>query len=552
MLDLNGNPATSYDPDQNVWSGCSLQSLYNEDLTVGQVIFRQLQRQPQRIFQISHTDNTRLTRYQMLQNATKIGCYLRDKCFKKETDLVGLMARNSTHVAAVAYGCLFNGTPFHAVNPSLEHNTIASLYKITRPRILCCDVADYEKIKDIGASLGALIITVNGKLPGVMSVADLLQNPLPDDYEPAQFQRGVDRTMAILCSSGTTGTPKAVTLSNSRKLFEMHSYLGPDDVQYAPSTLDWLTGLITLVTAAVFGTVRLISSEMFSTTHFLDLCEQHEVSWTIMANSHVAMLANCPKTNAQKLRSLRHLLFAGGHCLVATLKKMQSFLRGSGILRNAYGLTEVGTLISYNYDTQSKPASVGRLLANIRVKVVDSSGQLQGPKGLGEILCHNGQPWSGYVGNPQATAEMRDSAGWYHTGDVGYFDEDNYLHIVERKKDMLKYLGMMYYPHEVEEVIAQMPDVAEVCVFGIFREMEGDAAAASVVLRSGSKLEPKHVEQYVRKNISVQFKHLHGGVQFVPQLAKSANGKVNRQAVKAAYLKDATQSKVQFTITTNN
>ncbi|EDW49442.1 GM26861 [Drosophila sechellia] len=271
-------------------------------------------------------------------------------------------------------------------------------------------------------------------------------------------------------------------------------YLGSDDVQYAPSTLDWLTGLSTLVTAAVFGTVRLISSEMFSTAHFLDICEQHEVSWTIMANSHVAMLANCPKTSAQKLRSLKHLLFAGGHCLVATLKKMQSFLHGSG------------------------------------------------PKGLGEILCHNGQPWSGYVGNPQATAEMRDSAGWYHTGDVGYFDEDHHLHIVERKKDMLKYLGMMYYPHEVEEVIGQMPDVAEVCVFGIFRETEGDAAAASVVLRSGSKLDPKHVEQYVRKNVSVQFKHLHGGVQFVPQLAKSANGKVNRQAVKAAYLRDATQS----------
>nr|NP_650830.1 Acyl-CoA synthetase X2 [Drosophila melanogaster]AAF55698.1 Acyl-CoA synthetase X2 [Drosophila melanogaster] len=542
MLDLNGNPATSYDPVQKVWSGCSRHSLYNEELTVGQIIFRQLQRQPQRIFQISHTDNTRLTRFQMLQNAAKIGCYLRDQGFKKETDLVGLMARNSTHVGALAYGCLFNGTPFHAVNPNLEHNTISSLYKITRPRILCCDTADYEKIKDIGASLGALIITVNGKLPGVISVADILQNPLPDDYEPAQFQRGVDRTMAILCSSGTTGTPKAVTLSNSRKLFEMHSYLGSDDVQYAPSTLDWLTGLITLVTAAVFGTVRLISSEMFSTAHFLDICEQHEVSWTIMANSHVAMLANCPKTSAQKLRSLKHLLFAGGHCLVATLKKMQSFLHGSGILRNAYGLTEVGTLVSYNYDTQSKPTSVGRLMANIRVKIVDSSGQLQGPKGLGEILCHNGQPWSGYVGNPLATAEMRDSAGWYHTGDVGYFDEDHYLHIVERKKDMLKYLGMMYYPHEVEEVIAQMPDVAEVCVFGIFRETEGDAAAASVVLRSGSKLDPKHVEQYVRKNVSVQFKHLHGGVQFVPQLAKSANGKVNRQAVKAAYLRDATQS----------
>ncbi|KAH8330591.1 hypothetical protein KR067_005445 [Drosophila pandora] len=539
MLDLIGNFATHYDKDQKIWSGSSQQSLYNDDLTAGQIIFRQLQRQPQRIFQISHTDNTRLTRSQMLQNAAKVGCYLRDQGFQKETDIVGLMARNSTNVGALAYGCLFNGTPFHAVNPNLERKTIDSLYKITKPRILCCDVADYEKIKDTATSLGALVLIVNGKINGVMSVGDLLQKPLPKDYEPAQFHRGVDRTMAILCSSGTTGTPKAVTLSNSRKLFETHSYLGPDDVQYAPSTLDWLTGLITLVTAGVYGTIRLISSQMFSTSHFLELCEQHEVSWTVMANSHVAMLANCPQTRAQKLRSLKHLIFAGGHCLVATLKKMQSFLHGPGILRNAYGLTEVGALVSYNFETQLKPTSVGRLMENIRVRIVDASGKLQGPKEVGEVQCHNGQLWRGYFGNPQATTEMRDSAGWYHTGDIGYFDEDNFLHIVERQKDMLKYLGMMYYPHEVEEVIAQMPDVAEVCVFGIFRETEGDAAAASVVLRSGSNLKPSHVEDYVRQNVSVEFKHLHGGAQIVPQLAKSANGKVNRHAVKAAYLKQS-------------
>ncbi|KAH8273180.1 hypothetical protein KR018_011459 [Drosophila ironensis] len=539
MLDLTCSPTTHYDPEQKIWSGSIQQSLYNDELTVGQIIFRQLQRQPQRIFQISHTDNTRLTRWQMLQNACKIGCYLRKQGFQKETDIVGLMARNSTHVAALGYGCLFNGTPFHAVNANLEQKTIANLYRITRPRIICCDVSEYEKIKEIAASLDAVIITVNGTVPGVMSVGDILKDPLPEDYEPARFSRGVDRIMAILCSSGTTGTPKAVTLSNSRKLFETHSYLGPDDVQYAPSTLDWVTGLITLVTAGAWGTVRLISSQMFSTEHFLELCEQHEVSWSIMANSHVAMLANCPQTRAQKLRSLRHLIFAGGHCLVATIKKMQSFLHGPGILRNAYGLTEVGTLVSYNHDTQSKPTSVGRLLANIRVKIVDAAGKNQGPKELGEVLCNNGQAWSGYFGNPQATAEMRDAGGWFHTGDIGYFDEDKYLHIVERKKDMLKYLGMMYYPHEVEEVIAQMPDVAEVCVFGIFRETEGDAAAASVVLRSGSKLNSSHIEDFVRKNVSVQFKHLHAGAQIVKQLAKSANGKVNRHAVKAAYLRDS-------------
>ncbi|XP_034663434.1 probable 4-coumarate--CoA ligase 3 [Drosophila subobscura] len=544
MLNPNGssNPTTKYDDKEHIWSGARQQGFYNEGLTIGQIIFRQLQREPQRIFQISHTDNTRLTRWQMLEHASKMGAYLREQKFTKETDIVGLMARNTTHVAAVAYGCLFNGTPFHAVNPNLEEKTIRDLYNITKPRILCCDSQDYQKIKDIAGTLGATVLIVNGKVPHVSSIPEILKTALNGNYEPSEFPGGINRTMAILCSSGTTGTPKAVTISNSRKLFECHSYLSPNDVQYAPSTLDWLTGLISLVTAGVYGTVRLISSEMFSPAHFLEICEQNEMSWTIMANSHVAMLANCPQTNPQKLRSLQHLLFAGGHCLVATLKKMQSFLHGQGILRNAYGLTELGALVSYNYDTQSKPESVGRLMANIRVRIVDAAGQNLAVKGVGEILLHNGQPWSGYFGNPKATAEMQDSAGWFHTGDIGYFDEDNYLHIVERKKDMLKYLGMMYYPHEIEEVIAQMPDVSEVCVFGLWREQEGDAAAASVVLRPSSQVQAFEVEIFVREHISVPFKHLHGGVQIVQQLAKSANGKVNRQAVKADYIKRFTST----------
>ncbi|EDV94913.1 4-coumarate--CoA ligase 1 [Drosophila grimshawi] len=538
MLDLNANPTTSYSAEQKIWSGAYEQNYYNDDLTIGQIIFRQLQSEPQRIFQISPGENTRLTRFQMLKNAAKVSVYLRKQGFCEDTHIVGILARNTTHLAALAYGCLFNGTPFHAVNHNLEEHTIQNLYSITKPMFICCDAQDYEKLRKVAENLGVTIITVHGRIVGVLSIQEILQATLPDDYEPTRFQRGIDRTMAILCSSGTTGTPKAVTISNSRKIFENHSYLNPDDIQYAPSTLDWLTGLITLITAGVYGTVRLISKEIFSPAHFLKLCEQQSISWSVLAASHIAMLANCPDVSVKELRSLRYLLFAGGHTLVATLHKMQSHLRVEGILRNAYGMTELGTCVSCNYSTHTKPTSVGRLLANIRMRVINDNGDAVGPNEMGELYCHNGQHWSGYCGNSTATAEMQDSDGWFHTGDLGYFDEDNYLHIVERKKDMLKFLGMMYYPHEIEEVIAQMSQVAEVCVFGIWNETEGDAAAASVVPKPGTHLQSAQVEQFVAEKIGVNYKQLNGGALIVQQLAKSANGKVNRKAVKAAYLKE--------------
>ncbi|XP_030374465.1 probable 4-coumarate--CoA ligase 2 [Scaptodrosophila lebanonensis] len=541
MLDLNGNPTTSYDAVQQMWSGSDEQSLYNNELTIGQIIFKQLQREPQRLFQISHTEKTRLSRTQMLHDAAKVCSYLRLQGLNASS-IVGLIGRNTTHLAAVAYGCMFNGTPFHAVNPNTEAHTIQSLYSITKPRIICCDGQDYVRLKDIAVALKAQIVTLSGHIAGVTSVEQLLQTPLSENFEPTRLERGSESIMAILCSSGTTGTPKAVTLSNSRLIFEQHSYLTANDVQYAPSTLDWLTGLITLITAGVYGTQRVISTEPFSCAHFLELCEQYSISWAIVAASYIAMLANYGGTNGRPLRSLRHLLFAGGHTLVTTLQKMQTHLQGQGVLRNAYGLTELGSIASCNYTTHSKPNSVGRLCGGICMRIVSDAGKFLGPKEVGELYCRNGQLWAGYYGNEKATAEMQDKQGWFHTGDVGYFDEDNYLYIVERKKDMLKYMNMMYYPHEIEEVIAQMPDVSEVCVFGLWNEIEGDAAAASVVRKKGSSLRSSDVEQFVRQHVTVKYKQLNGGTLMVDQLAKSANGKVNRQAVKKHYL-EATKTK---------
>ncbi|XP_032576486.1 luciferin 4-monooxygenase [Drosophila sechellia] len=532
---------TQFDKYTKIWSGPRPASFFDVDCSIGKILFAFMRNHPNSICQISDTEGTALTNGEAITFAIRIAQQLKAMGLKQD-DVVGIMGTNTTYLMPVLLGCLLNGTPFHAVSPWQDEGTIKHLFSITRPKLIFCDGKCFQRLSIIARILKSHVYTLKDHRLGMPRVEDLLEPTRAElYYVPETLLLGGDHTVAILCTSGTTGPPKAVCISNSACLFDFGFVTG-QDVLLSFSTIDWSAGMFNMLFSCCHGSTRIIPDRPYTPEYMIQLVEKYKVTLLTVVPQQVASLLKSPKTSAQKLRSIKHLLFAGGHCLVATLKKMQSFLHGSGILRNAYGLTEVGTMVSYNYDTQSKPTSVGRLMANIRVKIVDSSGELQGPKGLGEILCHNGQPWSGYVGNPQATAEMRDSAGWYHTGDVGYFDEDHHLHIVERKKDMLKYLGMMYYPHEVEEVIGQMPDVAEVCVFGIFRETEGDAAAASVVLRSGSKLDPKHVEQYVRKNVSVQFKHLHGGVQFVPQLAKSANGKVNRQAVKAAYLRDATQS----------
>ncbi|EDW04738.1 GH11285 [Drosophila grimshawi] len=107
---------------------------------------------------------------------------------------------------------------------------------------------------------------------------------------------------------------------------------------------------------------------------------------------------------------------------------------------------------------------------------------------------------------------MRDSEKWFHSGDLGYMDDDGFLYIMDRKKDMLKYQSIMYYPHEIEEVISQMPGVAEVCVFGIWNPLVGDKAASAVVKKIGSKIQAQDVVDFV-KGIAVPSTNIYMGVQ---------------------------------------
>ncbi|XP_051862844.1 probable 4-coumarate--CoA ligase 1 [Drosophila albomicans] len=548
MLDLSKRLTTSYNAEPKIWSGASEPSSYSNDLTIGEIIFEQLQKDPERICQISHSEKTTLTRSQLLENASKVGAYLRQEGFIEETDMVAILARNTTHVASLAFGCMFNGTPFHGVHPDVIESIICHSFNITKPRIIFCGAQDYDKLKHVADKMNNEIkqfetkmVIIDGIVEGVTNILDIFKNQLQPDYKPERFKNGIDRMLAIINSSGTTGMPKAVTISNSRKIFEFYRYLSENDIQYSPSSLDWVSGIMVLTSAAVYGTLRVITKEAFGVTSFLTLCEEYKITWTLMSALHITMIANSPEVNAKQLRTLRYILFGGDRSLIETLEKLQAYLQYEGILHQLYGMTELGCGSTCNLGPKSKLTSVGLIQPNIRMRIVSESGEALGPNEYGELHCHLGQHWGGYYDNIAATREIQDSDGWVYTGDVGYFDDDNYLYIVGRKNDFLKFMSKIYYPREIEEVIARMPEVAEVCVFGIWNEIDGDAAAASVVTKAGCQLTANQVLEFVAGNISENYKQLHAGVQIVPNLAKNLNGKVNRQAVKEEFLKATRQ-----------
>lgn len=200
-----------------------------------------------------------------------------------------------------------------------------------------------------------------------------------------------------------------------------------------------------------------------------------------------------------------------------------------------YGLTEatLSTHFTPNGQGTLKNASVGPIMPFLEGKVVDQeSGEILGPKGVGEI-CFRGQLiMKGYKGNPQATKDTIDDDGWLHTGDIGYYDEDEWLFIVGRIKELIKYKGMQVAPSELEHLLLTHPEIVDAAVIGLPDEMAGELPRAFVVKRPGSELNEQQVAEYVNSQVA-SYKKLRGGVIFLSAIPKSAAGKILRRQLKA-------------------
>ncbi|XP_060649318.1 uncharacterized protein LOC132786716 [Drosophila nasuta] len=522
-----------YNSEERIWYGKPERTYFSKDQSIGEIIFREMKRHPKLIAQISDTENTILTRQELLLNSMRVASFMR-KMGMVQTDIVGVIARNTTHMFAVAYGCFFNGIAFHSLNISYEESTIGKLFDITKPRLIFCDGDDYQKVKAATAHQNVMIVTMRNHHKDSISIDEVLATTVEDDFKPARLEQGINQTLAILCSSGTTGTPKAVTINNSHKIFN-YNPLTTDDVQYTHSTLDWVTGLLTTVTSGVYSTTRVIADNPFDPARLLRAIEKYQITWLLQPPSQIAMIANCKEFDEANLQSIRCYMYGGGRTSIESQNSIRSRLQ-TDCMNMAYGFTELGTMVCMNNNFDQKPNSAGHVVEGFKLKILNEQNETLGPNEVGEICVNNGQHWSGYYGNPEESMKIKDSEGWFHSGDLGYVDDDGYLYVIERKKDMLKYQNIMYYPNEIEQIISQMPDVADVCVFGVWNQFNGDEAAAAVVKKPGSQIHAQDVVDFVQRHTDAKYKQLNGGAVIVDELVRSANGKTNRLGTKAYFL----------------
>ncbi|ALC40069.1 maker584 [Drosophila busckii] len=527
--------SVSFDSAENIWSSNQTPALFPKDDSVGQIIFEVLQRQPKKIAQISATENTVLTREELLTNSMRIASYLRNLGLK-QTDIVGIAARNTTHICSVVYACFFNGIAYHALNWKGQQTTIEKLFTITKPRIIFCDGDEYEKIKAATEQLQVRIITMRNHVEGSIKIEELLRTPIEENFSPARLENGNDQNLAILSSSGTTGLPKAVTVRNTHGYFNDCFSVTSDDIMFTNSTFDWMTGLMRSIICGAFGAMSVIATADFDRAYVLSILEKYKVTWFFFASGQLAQMVNCVEFDKTDLSSLRRILYGGGPCSVENQKQFRSKVQ-KGAMNFFYSMSEITGYGCINFHFDEKINAVGRVTTGFQLKIINEHGKALGANEVGEVCHRSNQYWAGYYGDPAETSKMQDKDLWFHSGDLGYVDEDGFLYIVDRKKEMLKYINFKYYPREIEELIAKMPGVADVCAFGIFSDEYGDEAAAVVVKMPGTQITAQDVVEYVQQHEQSKHLHLHAGVIIVDDLKRLPNGKTDRKANKAHFLK---------------
>jgi long-chain acyl-CoA synthetase len=489
----------------------------------------------------------------------------------KEGDRVALVLPNAPQFIIAELAVWKLGAIIAPQNPIYTDRELQESLGATTPETMIVLTPFYERVKRIQAntSLKRVIATnIKEYLPGVLRVLFTLVKEKKEGHRielrdgdywfqslmkkgaPVTSLATPDKGAVVLMSGGTTGTPKGV-LSDHRSLIQagtqieatLHVALqGPEASIMLPLPLFHTYGCAGAQTIAFFSGVPLI---LVPNPRDLD-----DVVKTIQRDKPALFcgvptlfnaLLNHKDVVAGKVdfHSIR-ACFSGAAALMVETKKRFEELTGGRIVEG-YSLTEATMACCVNpVKGVNKIGSVGMPVPDVIVRIVDAD---EGTKELaanevGEITIHAPQLMRGYWNNPEETANMlRD--GWLYTGDLGYLDEDGYLFIVDRKKDLIKTSGYQVWPREIEEVIASHPSVAEVGVAGLPDARKSEIIAAWVVPRAGETIDPEQLRAWCREKLAPY--KVPSKIEMRTELPKTMVGKVLRRVLVAEAKEQALQ-----------
>jgi acyl-CoA synthetase (AMP-forming)/AMP-acid ligase II len=336
----------------------------------------------------------------------------------------------------------------------------------------------------------------------------------------------------IVYSSGTTGDPKGIV--HTHYVRAMYCTLFSQAFRFTPESVCLHTGAIIFNGAFVtlmptfFNGATYVLHKSFEIDAVVETIERERVTHSMMVPAQIIALLDHPGATREKLDSLEMILSLGAPLHLEHKQRLEALLPGR--FHELYGLTEGFVTILDKTDFERKPGSVGACTPFFEMRICDDQGNDLPPGEVGEIVGRGPILSPGYYKRPDLT-ESAIKDGWLFTGDLGHLDEDGFLYLVDRKKDMIISGGVNVYPRDIEEVAVQHPAVAEVAVFGVPDSKWGETPVAAVLLKADTSADEHELKDWINANVEAKFQRV-SRVVIKDAFPRSAAGKTLKRALR--------------------
>ncbi|XP_059481739.1 uncharacterized protein LOC132200352 [Neocloeon triangulifer] len=468
----------------------------------------------------------------------------------KTGETVGIVLPNMPEFPATYFGLAAAGLVATTANPIYTPTELSHQFTDAKVRAVVTTPELLDKVKQAlemtSAGGGHVIVTGEGNAhDGCISFENLIKKStkgarIPERPDP-------DSIACLPYSSGTTGKPKGVMLTHRNLVTNLCQINHPEVFVNVskPGKLQakalsilpmfHIYGLNGVMNLALYRGHHLITLPRFEPQTFVETIKKYNPNTVCMAPALIAFVSQTSDLTSEDLKGLQIAMNGSAAVPTSIADQLNTKINNPEfILKTGYGLTETSCCASMTPTTlrPGKIASCGMNIPLSEVKIADETGRALAQGKTGELLFRGKNVMKGYLNNEKATRETITEDGWLKTGDIAYVDDEGYIFVVGRMKELIKVKGFQVSPTELEEQLVKISGVLDAAVIGVADEKSGEVPKAFLVKKSDSSLSEQEVMDFLKDKVA-PYKQLKGGVQFVSVIPRNPSGKILRNELKS-------------------
>lgn len=443
-----------------------------------------------------------------------------------------LFLENGIDFAVSFFGSIYSGLAAVPVNFSYKKKELDYVKEDSEASYLITSKRIYQERAELFADFACRTVELEEKDLVLLIFKEAVLETAPEEINR-------DDLALLLYTSGTTGNPKGVMLTHfnllaeASNIAEAHEFT-ERDITVCILPFFHINGLVITLLTPMFVGMKAVVPAKFSASGFWNWIEKYKVTWFSAVPTIYSILLSKEKDETKDYRSLRFARSASAPLPVAVLEEFEE--RYGVPVIESFGISEGGSQITANPlpPKVRKAGSVGMGFGNT-VQIVDESGNIRKPFEKGEIIVRGGNIAAGYWRKPDATGEAFID-GWFHTGDLGYMDEEGYLFISGRKKELINRAGEKFSPREIDEVLYQIPEIEIAAALGVPDELYNEEVVAYIKLKDGESISAEYIKAYCKTKLA-DFK-VPKEIFFTDDFPKGPSGKIQRLKFIDRYIRE--------------